>query len=238
MKVMQTTDELTVRVLEIKKSEAASDLYRLLSMFLHQPTDESVQGLLDGSIADDVADILEELGFSAEIIQRIDKKLTALQNGISKKEELRTAMSREYTRLFSHPKKPAVAIYECLFLFQPENETEEQPLLFVSPAALDAERCYKKAGLLRSKAVNEPGDHMATELEFMMVLYWRKAQALQENNLEELAKSEAEIKEFTDVHLRKWAVEFFQQCVDASQSEVYRIFGEIGRIFISKMLSS
>lgn len=233
----QNRDESIAEKLAIQTWIAASDLCRLLAMFLRLPTEELAQGLLDGSIAGDVADILAELGFSAEVIQRISQKLKAVPKATPRCEDLRTELRREYTRLFTHPKQPAVAIYECLFLFKPEDAGEERPLYFVSAAALDAERCYRKAGLSRAKAVNEPGDHMATELEFMMFLYWRKAQALQKNDPEGLAQTEALIQEFSDLHLQKWAAEFFKQCVNASPSGVYRVLGEIGNVFMIRMLA-
>lgn len=228
--------EVNTQEQETQRSIAASDMYQLLALFLHLPTEEMAIGLLNGSLAEDVLAIFKELDFSIQEIEKIGTKLINLKNNVFVKEELLTEMRREYTRLFSHPKKPAVDIYETLFLYQQEDGNEERPPLFISPAALDAERCYKKAGLRMSKKVNEPGDHMATEMEFMMYLYSQKAKALKEDNQEDITKREGEIKEFTEIHLKKWAKEFFDLCISSSQSDIYRTFSEIGSMVMIKML--
>lgn len=220
---------------DIQNALAASDMYQLLAKSLHPPTEEIVSGLLDGSLSEDVATILEELNFSRKEIENIKTKLLALKGDLHLKDELLTEMRREYTRLFTHPKKSEIDIYETLFLFIPEDG-EESPPLFISPAAADAERCYNKAGLVMSKEVNEPADHMATEMEFMMYLYLQKARALKDNNRSELARRDSEIKEFKELHLQKWAKEFFNRCILKSNSELYRVLGGLGSMYMEKML--
>ncbi|MCM1566625.1 MAG: molecular chaperone TorD family protein [Dehalobacter sp. 4CP] len=232
---MVNTQEVNTQEQEIRRSLAASDMYQLLSMFFRLPTVEMATALLNGSLAEDVIAIYCELNFSIEEIQHIKTKFTTFQNDEKTKEELLTEIRQEYTRLFTNPKKPAMDIYETLFCFNPEKN-EGSPSLFISPAALDAERCYKKAGLMMTKEVNEPGDHMSTEMEFMMYLYLEKARALQENNQEKLDRREAEIQEFSEVHLKKWAKQFFNHCITLSNSEVYRTLGEIGSAFMREML--
>jgi TorA maturation chaperone TorD len=135
-----------------------------------------------------VAVLFCELGFDPQDIRSINKTLKDIKlNGVSR-DDLFSELRREYTRLFNHPTKPAIYIYETLFLYKPEEGDNEKPPLFISPAAMDAERCYKKAGLKMSREINEPGDHMATELEFMMFLYSQKAKAIRGNDLDELAR--------------------------------------------------
>jgi len=223
---------------ELQKALAAADMYQLLSLSMHLPTEEMARGLLEGTLTEDVQKIFGELGFTNEVIENITTDFEALQNNAATTKGLLTEMRREYTRLFTNPEKPAVAIYETLFLYQPEEENGVKPALFISPAALDAERCYKKAGFTRSKEINEPGDHMATELEFIMLLYYQKVKFLEEDNQEEIAKKNEQIKEFSKVHLQKWAIDFFDRCISASESNVYRTFGQIGSTFMSKMLES
>lgn len=221
---------------ELQYALAASDMYQLLAMFLHLPTDEMAGGQLDGSIAEDICAIMHELDFSSEKIDSINNGLACLKGDLQNKDKLHSEMRKEYTRLFTHPKKPQIGIYETLFLADIKPDNEDRPSVFISPAALDAERCYKKAGLTLSKEVREPGDHMATELEFMMYLYLKKASALQENNREEIQRREEEIQEFTDIHLKKWAKDFFDKCIESSEHLAYNSFGEIGKIFMEKVL--
>jgi len=233
---MQSADKLTANELEIERSIAASDMYRLLAMLLNLPTQEMVDGILNGSFAEDVMAIFEELGFMDNRTETIKAQLDALQEGISDKAEFFTAMRQEYTRLFTHPKQPAVEIYETLFTFKPETKNQQKPTLFISPAAMDAQRCYKQAGLMKSKEANEPEDHMATEMEFMAYLYLQKAKALNEGNQEEVAKRDEQVKEFNELHLQKWGVDFFESCISSSESGVYQTLGQIGSAFLSRML--
>lgn len=235
---MQSTDELTVTAneLEIQRSMAAADMYRLLAIFLNLPTQEMVGGILDGSLAEDVVAIFEELGFIDSRTEAIKAQLEGLQEGISNKPEFFTAMRREYTRLFTHPKQPAVEIYETLFTFKPETKNQKKPVLYISPAAMDAEHCYRQAGLERSKEANEPEDHMATEMVFMAYLYLQKAKGLYEGNQEEVVKRDEQITEFIERHLQKWGVDFFGRCISSSESRVYQTFGQIGSEFLSRML--
>jgi TorA maturation chaperone TorD len=222
---------------QIQRALAASDMYQLLSMFLHLPTEVIAEGLLAGSLEEDVLAIFQELGLSAGELENIKSRFSEIHQMNKSKEELLTEMRQEYTRLFTHPQKPEIAIYETLFRYNPETD-EVRPSLFISPAAMDAERCYKKAGLTMSKEINEPADHMATEMEFMLFLYLQKAKALQDDDQEALNRREGEIKEFSELHLQRWGKAFFDRCMEASNSKVYKTFGEIGSAFIGKMLAS
>ncbi|AFM00389.1 MULTISPECIES: molecular chaperone [Desulfitobacterium] len=220
---------------EMQTAIAASDLYQLLAMWLQLPTREIAAGLLNGSLAEDVLAIFDELGFPAHLQKGLKSVFSQIQEESKSQEELFSDLRKEYTRLFTHPKQPQIHIYESLFLFNPEGD-EARPSLFISPAALDAERCYKKAGVARAKEVNEPGDHMATEMEFMMFLYLQKAKALQEGDRTEVERRGKEIQEFYEIHLQKWAKEFFARCSTLSEHPFFKTVGEIGSIFMKEML--
>jgi len=220
----------------IQTTIAASDLYQLLAMSLQLPTKQITAGLLDGSLAEDVLAISDELSFPAQVQEDLKSAFYKIQQEYKNQEELLSDLRKEYTCLFTHPQKSQIDIYESLFLYNPQDSSEK-PTLFISPAALDAERCYKKAGVARSKEVNEPDDHMATEMEFMMFLYLQKAKALQEGNQAEAERREGEIKEFYDIHLQKWAKEFFGRCSTSSEHPFFRAVGEIGSVFMTKVLS-
>lgn len=219
---------------EIQAAAAASDLYRLLSMSLLLPTTEIAAGLLDGSLAEDVLAIFDELNVPIRVLEKLELSFSQIPKNISEK-VLLSELRREYTRLFTHPQKPLIEVYESLFLCQLQ-ELDTKPSLFISPAALDAERCYEKAGVARSKELNEPGDYIVTEMEFMMFLNLQMAKALQEGNQEEAARREKEIREFYEVHLQKWAKKFFERCTVLSSHPFYRLIGEIGSSFIADQL--
>jgi len=233
---MTDSEELNRKQPEIEKSVAASDMYRLLFMSMDFPTEELASGLLDGGFEKDAAAIFEELGFPVEDREKIRSGLIACKGNEKNSNQLLTEMRREYTRLFTHPKKPAVALYETTFRYDPEDALQSKPALFISPAARDAERCYKKAGLVMSGEVNEPADHIATQMEFMMYLYLQKAKSIRAGSHADLGIIEDQIREFIQAHLQKWAKDFFGQCVSASQIHAYKAIGEMGRICMERML--
>lgn len=233
---MPSTKGIITKEIEVQHAVAASDMYQLLSRFLHLPTEEIAVGILEGSLTNDVREIFKELGVYDSRIEEINSRLQALQGKTAEKNEYLSALRQEYTRLFTHPRKPVIDIYETFFLFQPEDSGQDKPTLFISPAALDAERRYKQAGLVRAKEFNEPADHIATELEFMAYLYWQLAKALQEDNRKEITQRKEQIKEFAKYHLQKWAMDFFTRCTSDSQTEVYQIYGLIGSTFLNKVL--
>ncbi len=233
---MADLKEVNTEEREILRCIAASDMYRLLFLSLHFPTEELASGLLDGRFSHDVMSIFEELDFPTQECGAIRTQLDALRGDEKNKEKLLTALRREYTRLFTHPKKPAIAIYETTFLYNPEDELQSRPSLFISPAARDAERCYKKAGLEMSREINEPADHIATQMEFMMYLYLQKAKSIRDGNREEGATRDDEIREFLQSHLQKWAKNFFDLCISSSQIDFYKAIGEIGSLCMARML--
>lgn len=210
-----------------------SDFFQLLSISLRLPNHELVQALLDGSYGRDALYILEELSCTQEEIASAREALKTL---VSTKEDVTSfliQMRREYTRLFDDPKKPAVSIYETLFLHNPE-EDKGGVMLFMSPAAIDAERCYRSSGVSLVKQSAEPADHMATELEFMMYLYAKKGKALQEEKAEELAVLEKQIKEFADLHLHKWCRAFFDKLASETGLAFYQGLCLLGKAGLSK----
>ncbi|TWH59999.1 putative component of anaerobic dehydrogenases [Desulfitobacterium sp. LBE] len=212
-----------------------SDFFQLLSISLRLPNHELAQAFLDGSYGRDALYILEELSCTQEEIASVRE---ALKNLASTEEDVTAfliQMRREYTRLFDDPKKPAVSIYETLFVHN--SEDKGGVMLFMSPAALDAERCYKSAGVSLVKQSAEPADHMATELEFMMYLYAKKGKALQEESAEELAVLEKQIKEFTDLHLHKWCRAFFDKLACEAGLTFYQGLCRLGQVGLSKILA-
>lgn len=118
-----------------------------------------------------------------------------------------------------------------------EDFFDERPRMFVNPAALDAERCYRAAGLKRADAKNIPGDNMVTELQFMSKLHERRAQALIANDENAFAAASASIEEFERIHLRKWGEAFFQKTEQEARIDAYRLAGTLGASFIAWRLS-
>ena len=215
-----------------------SDAYQLLSMFLRLPTPEMVDGLVDGAIKQDILDIFEELGVEEANLREITGPLNCYVEASVEKLQLLSALRQEYTRLFNHPDNPAVHIYEALFLWDLKGEKDEvkypKPRLFVSPAAMDAERLYKRANLMPSQAANESADFFATQLEFMMFVYAKLAEALKNDDKAQYKNLELILEEFSKLHLHRWAKAFFEKCEASSKNEVMTVFWKTGTLFFQR----
>lgn len=114
-----------------------------------------------------------------------------------------------------------------------EDYFDERPRMFVNPAALDAERCYKAFGLMRSETKNIPGDSIVTELQFMSWLHAERARALSVEDEAAFEKATAGIEEFERIHMRKWAQSFFEKIAAEARIEPYRVIGKMGAGFIA-----
>ncbi len=212
---------------------ATSDLFQLLSISLRFPDHDLTKAILDGSYGLDTINILEELCCSQGEIAKVGELLKSFSPG-EDIDSLLTQMKREYTRLFDNPQNPVIHIYETLFL--QDQEKERAALLFMSPISLDVERCYKEAGVSLVEKSAEPADHMATELEFMMYLYARKGQAIQEKNQQKLARLEKQVKQFQEQHLNKWCDKFFEKLEAETELAAYQLIAYIGIIGLGKIL--
>lgn len=234
----------------IQAETASADLYNLLAIFLQPPTESLFVGLGNGTIRDDTKDIFDELGWCCSSTKTVLKLLSDFHDGILDDTYSFSHLRSEYTCLFSHPKKPKIALYEGAFLEAQKKDTthtqqrekamlqgqreldfiETETMLFINKAALDAERCYKKRGLKRSKNLNIPADCMSTEMEFMSLLHLQKAAAFQDNNNQLLQELEDSLVEFRRIHLKKWMHAFYKSLNEESSSAVYRAVGLMGTL--------
>lgn len=212
---------------ESKLAFATSDFYQLLSLSMQFPSEELAIAMSDGSYLEDGIAILEDLSCSNEEIQFVRKaaeQLTTAKDSTKLLKEMRC----EYTRLFNDPKRPQLAIYESVFHYLPAGN-KEKPMLFMSPEAMDAEKCYRDAGIKVETKFGEPADHMAVELEFMMFLYANKGKALLENNPSELEMINRHIQKFTEGHLNKWGFKFFEHLEATTTHEHYKLIAIIAK---------
>jgi TorA maturation chaperone TorD len=225
--------------MEVKQQEnemnlafASSDFYQMLSLSLQFPSKELAIALLEGTYWEDGLSILEDLSCSKQDIHQAAEDIRQLE--AVPEEELYKQLRQEYTRLFNDPKNPRLAIYESLFLYKPK-EKGEKPMLFLSPEAIEAEKSYKEAGVKVDKKFGEPADHMATELEFLMVLYANKGMAIKEQNKEKLENINKKIINFYQNHLGKWGYEFFERLEAETTMEHFRVMARIAKAGLNRL---
>jgi TorA maturation chaperone TorD len=225
----------------VNKCLALSSLYQFLAILLRLPTEVLVSALKESTFKSAVLKSMDDIGFDETYAKAIAVALDEVSQFLLSDDSVLHTIRHEYTMLFSHPVRPKVDIYESLFLYwerHPNGTYDEAPRLFISDAALDAERCYRKVGLYRSQSVNEPADHMATELEFIGRLIEYKADLEHRPNSNEIVKVDDVIKEFLALHLKKWGAPFFRRVTVSTDNLLYKTIGLLGSAVVDYTINS
>lgn len=214
---------------------ALSDYCTLLALFLQVPTDQLVQSYKEGSPASDYQAIVSELHVPEDRAKKGLESLQAWQNNLNLDEDPLRSMRREHTRLFHHPKQPAILIYEGLFLDSERIRAGKESTharMFVNSAAMDAERFYQKAGLKRSSNISLSADCITTELEFLGHLHEQSAKALLDGDMKTYELTTQLLVDFRTKHVDTWMPRFFSLCETESKHEFYRAAGILGTILL------
>lgn len=211
-----------------------ADFFRLTSMFLLNPSKELAQGVLGGSVFEDMRSIFEDAGIDPLPAMFEHEDQIRRRNPTAK--EMQAELRRDYTELFTHPKRSLIAITEMRF--RDERDHADIPSTpFLNEAALHAESCYRAAGLsLARDRSREPGDHLAIESAFMAYLHTRLIEALDQDNLDEYRQWEKALQEF-EPHVTCWASDFFSACAESGCGAVYPWLGKVGVAFMERYLS-
>lgn len=221
--------EPTPRLLQL-----TAELYQLLALGFQDPTRELTEALADGSLASDavaiVGEFVEELkidGLRVEGLLESAARLKALTTG-GDVESVYHALATEYTRLFIGPRVPVVSPYETIHV---DSDPEVQSLLFVGPSARSVLAAYRHAGIDMLEGVNEPPDHIATELEFAYYLSMQEATAREAQDEAELTRWHAARKSFELDHVCSWGVEFACQVEKLADVPFYSALAALAAAF-------
>jgi len=187
-----------------------------------------------------------DMRLSPEDCLAVSAALEKLPREGSGTEAFHSQLRCAYTTLFTHPETPLISPYESQYLFwrkHPDGSFKDAPRMFVCPAAVDAERLYKKTGLSRSKELNEPGDYIATELEFVAHLFSRTAELIGFDENDKLAYDELNwldevYAEFSRLHIQKWWLSFFTELAASREHPFYSLIGTIGISLLEALPSS
>lgn len=211
-----------------------ADTFRLLSLLLLPPTAEVAEGILDGSIPLDMRALFEELSIEPEKAALDD--LAAFREQSLDPATALSRMRQDYTRLFTHPERPLISLYEMRFR-EGLRGAEVPSTLFLNDAALHAEQCYRAAGLVLSDARSrEPGDHIALELEFASYVHAQLAASIRGEDDARRTRWERIRAEFVP-HLDSWGEDFYSACKHSGCGAVYPWVGQVGGTFIGLYLS-
>lgn len=131
-------------------------------------------------------------------------------------------LQREYDRLFTHRTNLLCPIYEV--------EYDKSRAITQGTTLADIGGFYRAFGL--EVAVRERPDHLALELEFMSVLTYKEALALQSGRAEEIQICRDAQRKFLEAHLGRWVGLFVEYLSQQSQSDFYLGLGDALQEFI------
>lgn len=224
---------------------AAADLFELLHIATEYPSDALAKGFQEGTLYDDVRSILDELGSTRQSRTNLDGAYAAI-GVVDNAAQMLVELRQEYTRLFTHPKMPAVYPYEALFLHTYHKREGMLPRLYASEAALSAQDAYRQAGLTRdrSSGKNLSADHISLEMEFMSILYRMKSEALlavdatDQYAIKGVCRAQQQIESFAKQHLVTWMELFFSEVEMNTTNSAYQFVGKVGRIAAELLVSN
>lgn len=231
---MKTTDQPISS--DLVRETALADGYALVALLLQFPDASWFSRLSDESLGRDVEAIARELSLDRAVTSRARAELAELAASLTAGSSSLADARREYTRLFNHPDHPAIPLFEGVFLDEERvraGKPKTGARLFVNPAALDAERCYRQAGFKRSSDANVSADCISTELEFAARLHSERACALRDGDGEAKAAASERLAEFERIHATKWFACFFARCAEESAHPLYRAVGRFGTALIA-----
>ena len=207
-----------------------SDLYRIFALGFSNPTEDFITDLQSGALVDNLQQCLDTLALNEShygtALQGLSALTTKHQNG--NPQTLLSQLRVEYMRLFIGPSNPVTPIYETLH--REVNENGARPMLVASQTALAVEQCYRKSGV--KMISHDSPDHLATELEFLVYLCGKEAQAWQEDN-NTMAKKWRRLQlEFLNEHLGAWGLTFCRQVRELAAERFYQYFATLAETFL------
>ncbi len=249
--------------LQAVRQSAFSDGYALLCYLLQSPTQHMLDELDQASPGADMLAIAQEIGAHDERVTQACACFDQVSEEIRAGKVSLTDFRAEYTRLFRHPKHPALYPYEALFLDAQrvsQGQTSTHPVLFVNAEATDAKAAYKAAGFA-FETYKLPADHITIELEFMAKAHFVVAEQLVSADAdaaydapdaeqlagaacadeaaqpacddERLARAQAALKAFRSQHVANWMPAFFDALANETTSTFYRGVALFGCVLTS-----
>lgn len=211
---------------EVKKAVGKADAYELLSYAFAYPDERMVQGLMDGSLADDAQACLADVGMheSAALSAAEKLRMSAAVSAETLLEELRVTYSRLYLVPGGHT---PIFPYESAFLHVAKGASGT-PALFRTPVTLDVEAQMRAAGVVARDGRKEPCDSVSRECEFLSFLYAKLADALVRDAEDDEARWIERIATFEDSHVNAWMPSFMECTRELASGSPYAAFATFG----------
>lgn len=216
--------------LQASRHFASSDMYQALGCFARQTTPDLAHALFTGALAEDLAAIMRELGWSdADASGPLDVLERARLEAASE-EELFHSVRKDYTHLFSNPTFSAMTLFESR-MAGPDKDVHGSQIYF-GKTLPSLRELYERVGFETALKPRPREDHVAVELELMQMLRRNQGISLRDGDEALYAEITSSADEFLSRHVGRWAVSFFQDVSAQANEDVYRAIGLAGTLFM------
>lgn len=210
---------------------ARAAVCELLALSLRYPTAELAEAVSSG----EWADAAEEIAAALELALPESFSEDARAHVGEPAEILSRSLGAEATYLFIGVPDPAASPFEGVWRAEDDGV---DPLLFVNPHSMAVERFCRSCGLGQPDGVNEPLDHVATELELLQYLASLEAglasPAVGGPSLEDLpgGSAAAAYEMFLAEHVLAWVPRFASRVSEATRLPYYRAVADLLAAFL------
>lgn len=218
--------------------EARAVALELLSFSFRYPTSELAESVISGewrAVCKDLA----EVGYLTLPDDFAHGELAVDASGfvLEDTETLLHVLRTESTRLFIGAPDPAVPPFEGVWRAADEGV---QALLFANPHTLEVTQFLKSCGVSQPEGVNEPLDHIATELAFLQYLSMLEAKMSlpfeEAVTIESLpgGSAAAAYTQFFEEHPCTWMTRFSAEVKEQTRLPYYRAAAQLLTAFLGE----
>ena len=189
-----------------------ADICRLLSACYYEPTETFLEEDVFGQLSQLLSLVSSDLSTCAKDMETVFRK-----NGVD-------ALLKEYTYLFLGPFEIPAKPYGSVYL--------DGEKIVMGDSTVRAVELYQQGGFEVADDFTEMPDHIAVEIEFLYLLFFKIGQA----DGEELRQLYELKNRFLDEHLGKWITDFTGRIKTNSQSAYYKILAGLTEQFILQLM--
>lgn len=195
-------------------------LYEVLSLGFLFTSKDLAQALARGEYAEALDEIAGLNGLDTEAVHIARTELTSYTGEDA--DELFHELRAEYTYLFIGSPDPGVSPFAGIWYTE---EIGVEPLMFVNKESMAVERFMRSCDVGQPEGINEPLDHIGSELEFLQYLCLLRAGVLKPSGIIEFP--EGAYEEFYRTHFSAFSKKFAHRTVEKSRIPFFRAVARI-----------
>lgn len=189
-----------------------ADICRLLSACYYEPSETFLEEDVFGQLSQLLSFVSGDILIYAKDMGTVFRK-----EGVD-------ALLKDYTHLFLGPFEIPAKPYGSVYL--------DGEKIVMGDSTVQAVELYQQGGFEVADDFTEMPDHIAVEIEFLYLLFFKIGKA----DGEELRQLSDLKKRFLDEHLGKWISEFTGRIKTNSKSAYYKILADLTEQFVLQVM--